>query len=315
MAIQLVTGGAGFIGSNIARELLKRGKNVRILDNFSTGYRSNLADIRGDIEVVEGDLRSYHIVNEAMKGVEVVFHQGALPSVPRSIADPLTSNEVNVTGTLNVLHAALEQGVRRLTFASSSSIYGNAPESVKSEDLHVRPLSPYAVSKLAGEKYYQVFNKIYGLETVAIRYFNVFGPWQDPDSPYSAVIPLFIKAFMEGHGPVINGDGFQSRDFTYIANVVHGNLLAADAPLAPGNVINVACHGSVTVNDLASQIAELTGRTDVKPVHGPDRSGDVKHSMASISKAAELLGYEPVVSFSDGLAKTVEFYMEHGFVK
>jgi len=315
MLIHLVTGGAGFIGSNIARELLKRGKAVRILDNFSTGYRSNIADIRSDIEVVEGDLRSYHIVNEAMKGVEVVYHQGALPSVPRSIADPLTSNEVNVSGTLNVLFAALEQGVRRLTFASSSSIYGNAPEQVKSEDLHVRPLSPYAVSKLAGEKYFQVFNNIYGLETVALRYFNVFGPWQDPDSPYSAVIPLFVKAFMEGRAPVINGDGLQSRDFTYIANVVHGNLLAADAPLAPGNVINVACNGSVTVNSLASQIAALTGRSDISPVYGPDRSGDVKHSMADISRAKELLGYEPVVSFSQGLAETVEFYMEHGFGK
>jgi len=315
MKIHLVTGGAGFIGSNIARELLKRGKSVRVLDNYSTGYRSNIADIRSDIEIVEGDLRSFHIVNEAMKGVEVVYHQGALPSVPRSIADPLTSNEVNVSGTLNVLFAALEQGVRRVTFASSSSIYGNAPEQVKSEDLPVRPLSPYAVSKLAGEKYFQVFNSIYGLETVALRYFNVFGPWQDPDSPYSAVIPLFVKAYMEGLAPVINGDGDQSRDFTFVENVVHGNLLAADAPLAPGNVINVACHGSVTVNSLASQIGSLVGRDDIVPVHGPDRSGDVKHSMADVTKARELLGYEPVISFSEGLRRTVSFYMEHGFGK
>lgn len=315
MGVHLVTGGAGFIGSNLARELLRRGEKVRVLDNYSTGYRSNLADIRSDLDVVEGDLRSFHIVNEAMKGVEVVYHQGALPSVPRSIADPLTSNEVNVTGTLNVLFAALENGVRRLTFASSSSIYGNAPEEVKSEDLHVRPLSPYAVSKLAGEKYFQVFNQIYGLETVAIRYFNVFGPYQDPDSPYSAVIPLFVKAFMEGRAPVINGDGEQSRDFTYVDNVVHGNLLAATAPQAPGKVINVACHGSVTVNSLAAQIAELTGRREIEPVHGPDRSGDVKHSMASISRAKELLGYEPVVSFGEGLRRTVEFYREHGFEK
>jgi len=315
MSVQLVTGGAGFIGSNIARELLNRGKKVRVLDNFSTGYRSNIADIRNDIDVIEGDIRSYHIVSEAMKDVEVVFHQGALPSVPRSIADPLTSNEVNVTGTLNVLHAALERGARRLTFASSSSIYGDAPEQVKSEELPVRPMSPYAVSKLAGEKYFQVFHQIYGLETVALRYFNVFGPWQDPDSPYSAVIPLFIKAFSEGRAPRINGDGKQSRDFTYIANVVHGNLLAADAPLAPGHVINVACSGSVSVNSLASQIASLVGRADITPEYGPDRSGDVKHSMASISRAGELLGYKPVVSFSDGLARTVEFYMTHGFGK
>lgn len=315
MSIHLVTGGAGFIGSNIARELLKKGKSVRILDNFSTGHRVNLADIKNDIEVIEGDIRSYHIVSEAMKNVEVVYHQGALPSVPRSIADPLTSNEVNVTGTLNVLHAARERGTRRLTFASSSSIYGNAPESVKSEDLHVRPLSPYAVSKLAGEKYFQVFHQIYGLETVAIRYFNVFGPWQDPDSPYSAVIPLFIKAYSEGQSPGINGDGEQSRDFTYIANVVHGNLLAADASDAPGKVFNVACNGSVTVNHLAKEIGRLTGRPDLKPIHGPDRSGDVKHSRASIEKAKKFLGYEPVVSFEEGLKRTVDFYMEHGFGK
>lgn len=313
MGIHLITGGAGFIGSNIARELLKRGKTVRILDNFSTGHRSNLADIRNDVEVIEGDIRSYHIVSEATKNVEVVYHQGALPSVPRSIADPLTSNEVNVSGTLNVLHAALDRGVRRLTFASSSSIYGNAPESVKSEDLHVRPLSPYAVSKLAGEKYYQVFYQIYGLETVAIRYFNVFGPWQDPDSPYSAVIPLFIKAYSEGQPPVINGDGEQSRDFTFIANVVHGNLLAADAPDAPGKMFNIACNGSITVNHLAEEIGRLTGRPDLKPLHGPSRKGDVKHSMASIQKAKKYLGYEPIVSFEDGLRQTVEFYMEHGF--
>ena len=225
----LVTGGAGFIGSNIVRECLERGISVRILDNFSTGHWHNLEGIRSDVEIVEGDLRSYHLVQKAMRGVEVVLHQGALPSVPRSIDDPITTNEVNVQGTLNVLHAALDEGVRRVTFASSSSIYGNAPQQVKSEDLHVMPLSPYAVSKLAGEKYMQVFHSIYGLETVALRYFNVFGPWQDPDSPYSAVIPLFARAYMEGRAPTINGDGEQSRDFTYVANVVHANLLAAEA--------------------------------------------------------------------------------------
>ena len=304
----LVTGGAGFIGSNIARECLKRGLEVRVLDNFSTGHWHNLEDIRGDLEVIEGDLRSYHLVQKAMKGVDVVFHQGALPSVPRSIDDPITTNEVNVQGTLNVLHAALDQGVRRVTFASSSSIYGNAPQQVKSEDLHVMPLSPYAVSKLAGEKYMQVFHHIYGLETVALRYFNVFGPWQDPDSPYSAVIPLFARAFMEGRPPTINGDGEQSRDFTYVANVVHANLLAAKAPDAAGQVINVACDDSVTVNRLASELARLIGREDVTPVHGPDRPGDVKHSRADISRARKLLGYQPVVDFSEGLKRTVEFF-------
>ncbi len=305
----LVTGGAGFIGSNIAREALARGEKVRILDNFSTGHWANLADIRNDIEVIEGDLRSYHIVRSAMEDVEVVFHQGALPSVPRSISDPITTNEVNVQGTLNILHAALDAGCRRVLFASSSSIYGDASEAVKTEDLHVKPLSPYAVSKLAGEKYMQVFHHIYGLETVALRYFNVFGPYQDPDSPYSAVIPLFIRAFNERRVPVINGNGEQSRDFTYIANVVHANLLAANAPEAPGRMLNIACGDSITVNRLASEIARLTGREDIIPLHGPDRPGDVKHSRADISLAESILGYEPVVTFEEGLKRTVSFVL------
>jgi len=303
----LVTGGAGFIGSNIAREVLARGNKVRILDNFSTGHWSNLADIRNEIEIVEGDIRSYHIVRNAMEGVEVVFHQGALPSVPRSIADPITTNEVNVTGTLNILHAALDAGCRRVLFASSSSIYGDAPESVKNEDLRVRPLSPYAVSKLAGEKYMHVFHHIYGLETVALRYFNVFGPYQDPDSPYSAVIPLFISAFMEGRKPMINGDGQQSRDFTYIANVVHANLLAADTEAASGMMMNIACGDSITVNHLAEEIGRLTGRIDIEPSYGSVRPGDVKHSRADITIARNLLGYEPVVSFEEGLENTISF--------
>jgi len=303
----LVTGGAGFIGSNIAREALLRGKAVRILDNFSTGHWANLVDIRDDIDVVEGDMRSYHVVRNAMEGVEIVFHQGALPSVPRSIADPITTNDVNVQGTLNILHAALDAGCRRVLFASSSSIYGNAPEEVKSENLHVRPLSPYAVSKLAGEKYMQVFHHIYGLETVALRYFNVFGPYQDPDSPYSAVIPLFIRAYLDGNKPVIYGDGKQSRDFTYIANVVHANLLAADASSAPGKMMNIACGDSFTVNHLASEIGRITDRADIQPLHGPQRAGDVKHSRANIALASELLDYEPVVSFEEGLKNTVSF--------
>ena len=306
----LITGGAGFIGSNIAREALTRGIKVRILDNFSTGHWANLVDIRDDVDIIEGDIRSYHIVRNAMEGVEVVFHQGALPSVPRSIADPITTNEVNVQGTLNVLHAALDAGCRRVLFASSSSIYGDAPEQVKNEDLHVRPLSPYAVSKLAGEKYIQVFHHIYGLETVALRYFNVFGPYQDPDSPYSAVIPLFIRAYLEGRRPLINGNGEQSRDFTYIANVVHANLLAADAPAAPGMMMNIACGNSITVNHLASEIGRLTDRTDIKPSHGPERAGDVKHSRADITLAGELINYEPVASFDEGLENTVSFVRE-----
>lgn len=303
----LITGGAGFIGSNIAREALARGVEVTILDNFSTGHWANLADIRDRVRVIEGDIRSYHIVRQAMDGVSVVFHQGALPSVPRSISDPITTNEVNVQGTLNILHAALDAGCRRVLFASSSSIYGDAPEEVKSEDLHVRPLSPYAVSKLAGEKYMQVFHHIYGLETVALRYFNVFGPYQDPDSPYSAVIPLFIRAYLEGRRPLINGDGEQSRDFTYIDNVTHANLLAAEAPEAAGRVMNIACGDSITVNGLAREVGRLTDRADITPEHGPPRPGDVKHSRADISLARELLDYSPVTSFSRGLEKTVSF--------
>jgi nucleoside-diphosphate-sugar epimerase len=306
----LITGGAGFIGSNIAREALRRGHEVTILDNFSTGHWSNLSDVRERARIVEGDIRSYHIVRKAMEGVSVVFHQGALPSVPRSITDPITTNEVNVQGTLNILHAALDAGCRRVLFASSSSIYGDAPETVKSEDLHVRPLSPYAVSKLAGEKYMQVFHHIYGLETVALRYFNVFGPYQDPDSPYSAVIPLFIRAYLEGRRPMINGDGKQSRDFTYIDNVVHANLLAAEAPEAAGKVMNIACGDSITVNHLAEELSRLTGRSDIIPEHGPPRAGDVKHSRAHIGLAADLLSYSPVVDFNEGLKKTVSFMQQ-----
>jgi UDP-glucose 4-epimerase len=308
MKVDLVTGGAGFIGCNIVRELLGRGRRVRVLDNFSTGHRRNLEAVASDAEVVEGDLRSFHTVMQAMKNVEVVYHQGALPSVPRSIADPITTNEVNVGGTLNILHAAVDAGVRRVVFASSSSIYGDAAREVKDESLPPMPLSPYAVSKLAGEAYFQVFHRIYGLETVALRYFNVFGPFQDPGSPYSAVIPLFIKALKEGRAPVINGSGEQSRDFTYVANVVHGNLLAADAPKAVGRVINVACRGSITVNTLAREIARLVGRPEIEPVHRDSRPGDVMHSCASISLAEEILGYKPIVSFADGLSRTVSWF-------
>ncbi|MBD3368736.1 NAD-dependent epimerase/dehydratase family protein [Candidatus Fermentibacteria bacterium] len=306
----LLTGGAGFIGSNIARGCLSRGIEVRILDNFSTGHRSNVEDLRDRLEIVEGDLRSYHIVKSAMEGVDVVLHQGALPSVPRSIADPLTTNEVNVQGTLNVLHSALDQGVGRVVYASSSSIYGDAPQEVKSESLPVRPMSPYAVSKLAGEKYCQVFYRIYGLQTVALRYFNVFGPYQDPDSPYSAVVPLFVRACAEGRRPTIHGDGEQSRDFTYVENVVHGNLLAAESDKAVGQVMNLACGGRVSINRLAAEVARLTGREDLESVHGPPRAGDVRHSLADVSKAEELLGYRPVVDFAEGLARTVEFFAD-----
>lgn len=301
----LVTGGAGFIGSSLVRALLGSGSEVRVLDDFSTGRRVNLDGV--DCEVVEGDLRDPAVVARAVAGCEVVYHQGALPSVPRSIADPSRSNEVNVAGTLNVLLAARDRGARRVVFASSSSVYGNAPEPVKSEDLPPRPLSPYAVSKLAAEKYCQVFHGVYGLETVCFRYFNVFGPRQDPDGPYAAVIPLFARRVLSGLPPVVNGDGGQSRDFTFIDNVVRGNILAATAPGAPGKVMNLACGGSFSVNHLARRIAELLGRPDLEPVHGPERPGDVRDSRADISLAREILGYEPVVSFENGLAATTDW--------
>lgn len=301
----LVTGGAGFIGSNLAGELLLRGHDVRVFDNFSTGRHENLEGL--DCEILEGDLRDQEAVGRAVAGCEVVFHQGALPSVPRSIADPLSSNAVNVTGTLNMLTASRDAGVRRVLFASSSSVYGNAPEQVKHEGLPPRPLSPYAVSKMAAEKYCQVFASVFRIETVCLRYFNVFGPKQDPDSPYAAVIPLFTARILEGTPPVIHGDGGQSRDFTFVRNVVEGNILASSAAGVSGEVINIACGGGVSVNALASGILGILGREEISPVHGPERPGDVRDSCADISKARRLLGYEPLVGFDDGLRTTVEW--------
>lgn len=300
----LVTGGAGFIGSNIAAALAARGDRVRVLDDLSTGFEANLDGV--GCEFVRGDLRDPETVNAAVEGCEIVFHLGALPSVPRSIADPVRSNDVNVLGTLNILEAARHGGARRVVFASSSSIYGDQPHPVKSEDLAPRPMSPYAVSKLAAEKYCQVFHGVYGLETVCLRYFNVFGPRQDPDSPYAAVIPIFTRRVMEGLPPLVNGDGLQSRDFTYVDNVVSGNLLAAEAPDAAGLVFNIACGGSISVNTLALEIARLLGREDLEPVHVPGRSGDVRDSRADIGLASRILGYRPVVDFEEGLRRTVE---------
>ncbi len=277
----LVTGGAGFIGSNIVEELLKRGHTVRVLDNFATGKRENLKEFNSDIELLEGDIRSYHIVRQAVKDIEVILHQAALPSVPRSINDPITTNEVNVMGTLNILDAAKDAGVRRIVYASSSSVYGDNPELPKREDMLPNPLSPYAVSKLAGEKYCQVFAKLYGIETVILRYFNVFGPRQDPNSQYSAVIPKFIKAIKEDKQPVIYGDGTQSRDFTYVSNVVEGNILAATKEIESGLVMNCATHGQMTLNELVNQLNKILGK-EIKPVYDKPRPGEIKHSFADI---------------------------------
>jgi UDP-glucose 4-epimerase len=302
----LVTGGAGFIGSHLAEALLRRGDDVRIVDNFATGRRSSLERLEG-VELVEGDLRSYERAHAAVKGCEVVFHQAAMPSVPRSVQDPLTSSAVNVEGTLNVLLASRDESVRRLVFASSSSIYGKNPELPKHEGMTPLPISPYAVAKLAGEGFCRSFHEVFGLETVALRYFNVFGPHQDPQSQYAAVIPKFITAIAAGEAPLIHGDGEQSRDFTYIDNVVEANLLAADSDSGLGEAFNVAYGDRFSLNHLVGEICSILG-ADVAPEHGPDRPGDVKHSLADISRAREQLGFDPAVDFREGLERTIEFF-------
>ncbi len=304
MAKYLVTGGAGFIGSHIVEELLNRGEFVRVLDNFSTGRRQNISPFidNPNFELIEGDLRSYHIVREAVNSMDYVLHQGAVPSVPRSVKDPITTNDINVNGTLNILDASINAGVKRVVFASSSSIYGNGEELPKREDMKPAPESPYAISKYAGERYCQIFTKLYGLETVCLRYFNVFGPRQDPNSQYSAVIPKFIQMIKEGQSPIIYGDGEASRDFTYVANVVNANLLACTAKDAVGEVFNVACGGGVTINQLVKKITDLCGN-NIKPIYKDPRPGDVKHSYASIEKAKTMLGYNAMISFDEGLIR------------
>jgi UDP-glucose 4-epimerase len=303
----LVTGGAGFIGAHLAEALLRRGDDVRILDNFATGSRTNLEHLEGAVELFEGDLRSYERVHNAVRGCEVVFHQGALPSVPRSVQDPLTSSEINIGGTLNVLLTARDEGVRRVVVASSSSVYGDTPGLPRVESMAASPLAPYAVSKLAAEQYCISFNRVYGLEAVALRYFNVFGPRQDPLSQYSAVIPKFIVALRDGKPPEIYGDGEQSRDFTFVDDVVQANLLAMDAQEAAGRAFNVACGDEHSLNELVATLNRLLG-SEIEPVYRPPRPGDVRHSLADIGLARRLLGYEPAVSFEDGLKRTLQTY-------
>lgn len=306
----LVTGGAGFIGSNIVRELLKQGQTVRVLDNFATGKRENILPLMKDpqLTMIEGDLRSFHIVRAAVKGVDYILHQGALPSVPRSINDPITSNDVNILGMLNILEAAKEFGVKRVVCASSSSIYGNSESLPKVETMPVKPMSPYALTKYAQERYCQIFYQLYGLETVALRYFNVFGPNQDPTSQYSAVIPKFIKLIQQDKQPIIYGDGSQSRDFTFVENNVWANIQACIAPKAAGEVINIACGERYTLLDLVQMINEILGK-NVEPRFEPDRAGDVKHSLADISKAKKLLGYQVKADFRAGLQRTIDFFV------
>jgi len=306
MASYLVTGGAGFIGSHLTEELVRRGARVRVVDSLITGKRQNLAHVPG-VEFIEGDLADLAVATRAVDGMDYVLHQAAIPSVPRSVQDPITSNRANIDASLNLLVAARDAGVKRVVYAGSSSAYGNSPTLPKVETMPTAPLSPYALQKLVAEQYCQMFTQLYGLETVTIRYFNVFGPRQDPSSPYSGVISLFISALCEGRRPTIYGDGQHTRDFTYVANVVDGVLRACEAKGASGEVINVATSGRVSLNQLFQTIRDLVG-AQVEPIYADPRPGDVRDSQADIGKARRLLGYEPRVSFDDGLKKTVEWY-------
>jgi nucleoside-diphosphate-sugar epimerase len=313
MSQYLITGIAGFIGSSIARELLSRGERVRGLDNFATGRLENIAEIRNGIDFREADITDLEAMREACLGVDYVLHQAAIPSVPKSVLDPLGSNLANVDGTVNVLVAARDAKVKRVVYAASSSAYGDTPTLPKHEDMRPDPISPYAVAKLASEHYMISFYRCYGLETVCLRYFNIFGPRQDPSSPYSGVLAKFTTQMLRGEQPTINGDGEQSRDFTYIDNAVEANLLACTAPAqkAAGQMFNVATGRRVTLNETFKVLQDLTGYKG-QPKHGPDREWDVKHSLADISKAEEGLGYRPLVDFEEGLRRTVEWYRESG---
>jgi nucleoside-diphosphate-sugar epimerase len=312
----LVTGGAGFIGSHIAGELVKQNQKVRVLDNFSSGKRDNLLHLLDKIELVEGDIRDMWTVFDAVDGVDFIVHEAALTSVQRSIDNPLTTNEVNISGTLNLLKAALDKKVKRVIFASSSSVYGNTPKQPKVETMTPHPISPYAISKLAAEEYCLSFYKLYGLETVCLRYFNVFGPRQEPESQYSAVIPKFISYFLEGRSPVVYGDGEQSRDFTFVSNVVEATLLACFKPEAPGKILNIATGLAHSLNQFIEILNRLTGN-HLKPVYAKDRAGDVRNSRADITSAKKILDYQPKVDFQKGLEETVEHFPAKGvsFVK
>ena len=303
----LVTGGAGFIGSHLAEYLVKSGNSVRILDNFLTGKEENLSSFRDGVELVRGDIRDLGACKKSVKGVDYVLHQAALPSVPRSIEDPILTNAINVEGTLHILIAARDEGVQKVVFASSSSVYGDNPELPKREAAEGYPLSPYAVTKIAGEKYCRIFSQTYGLPVVCLRYFNVFGPRQDPHSQYAAVIPNFITRLLKGESPVIFGDGEQSRDFTYVANVVEANILAAKASSVSGTVFNIGCGSRTTVNSLAVTLARIM-KVDIPPHYEKQRPGDILHSFADISKAEKELKYEPPVRLEEGLALTAAWF-------
>ncbi len=306
----MVTGGAGFIGSNICRKLISEGCFVRVVDNLLTGKKSNLAGIIDKIEFIQADMGDDHVARSAMKDIEVVLHQGALPSVPRSVDDPALTHQHCVDATFTLLLAARDAGIKRFVYASSSSAYGDTPTLPKIETMPPQPLSPYAVGKLVGEYYCSVFYKVYGLETISLRYFNVFGPHQDPTSQYAAAIPAFVTAILKDTPPTIYGDGLQSRDFTYVDNVVEANLLAARAKRTTGDVINIACGQAVTVNETIAIINELLGK-DVEPKYDPPRPGDVKHSLADITLAQKTIKFKPKVQFKQGLQKAINWYREN----
>jgi nucleoside-diphosphate-sugar epimerase len=309
MSTYLVTGAAGFIGSNIVEELVRRGETVRALDNLSTGYRRNLEPLMDRIEFIEGSVTDDALLRRAFEGVDYVLHQAAIPSVPRSVEEPMQSHEANATGTLKVLLAARDAGVKRVVFASSSAVYGDSPTMPKREDMRTQPLSPYAVNKLAGEEYCKVFHRVYGLPTVALRYFNVFGPRQDPTSAYAAAIAAFAAAILAGKQPTVYGDGLQTRDFTYVSNVVDANLLACKTDAADGQALNIACGERISLLDLIAELNSLLG-TDLEPLFAPERKGDVRHSLADIGPARAKLGYEPRVGLREGLANTVKWMQE-----
>lgn len=310
MAKYLVTGGAGFIGSHITEELIKRGEEVRVLDNFLTGKRENIAPFLSDIDLIEGDIRDFSQCQKAVKGIDYVLHQAALPSVPRSVSDPITSNEINITGTLNMLTASKEEGIKSFVFASSSSVYGDAQRLPKKEGNEGNPLSPYALGKLTGEQYCRIFSQLYGFNTVCLRYFNIFGPRQDPFSQYAAAIPNFVTKILKSENPIIYGDGEQSRDFTFVSNVVEANLLASQAQNVSGEVFNIACGSRTTVNVLVDEIKTVLGK-DIPSNFTDPRPGDVRHSHADISRAVEKLNYKPLITFKEGLEKTISWYKEN----
>jgi UDP-glucose 4-epimerase len=303
----LVTGGAGFIGSHLVEGLLARGWSVRVLDNFSTGYRENIKHLINQIDLLEGDVTNLTTVRFAVRNVDVIFHQAALPSVARSVANPLESNEVNITGTLNILLAARDAGVKRVVYAASSSAYGNTPTLPKVESMPPTPLSPYAIAKLTGEMYARTFTQLYGLSTISLRYFNIFGPRQDPATQYAGVIAKFCTCAIEGKPYPVFGDGEQSRDFTYVENVVNANLLAAEAKLADATLVNIACGERTSLNQLIALLNELTNQK-LPAQYGPERAGDVRHSLADVTRAGKLLGYEPMVDIREGLKRTLEWY-------